>query len=62
MTYELIVRSQAQADIAAITRWYEKKEGGLGNYFLLCLDASLDVLKRYPTAPRIIKHEYRRFL
>lgn len=60
MSYEIIVRSEAQSDIQEIVRWYEKKEKGLGNYFLLCLDASLESLKRYPTAARIIRHEYRR--
>ncbi|MBC2605737.1 type II toxin-antitoxin system RelE/ParE family toxin [Pelagicoccus albus] len=60
MRYELIVRNEAQSDIREIVRWYEKKEKGLGNYFLLCLDASLESLKRFPTAARIIRHEYRR--
>ena len=62
MSYELIVRSGAQSDIQEIVLWYEKKERGLGNYFLLCLDASLESLKRFPTAARIIRHEYRRLL
>lgn len=60
MSYELIVRSEAQADISKIARWYETKEKGLGAYFLLCLDASFESLKRYPTAARLIRHEYRR--
>ena len=45
MSYELIVRREAQSDIQEIVRWYEKKERGLGNYFLLCLDASFESLK-----------------
>lgn len=60
MSYELVIRSQAQSDIAEILQWYEQREKGLGNYFLLCLDASFEALKRYPTANRIIRHEYRR--
>lgn len=60
MSFELIIRSQAESDIAEITLWYERKQKGLGNYFLLCLDASLQALKRYPTANRIIYHQYRR--
>lgn len=60
MSHELIVRSEAQFDIHEIVRWYEKKEKGLGNYFLLCLDASLESLRRYPNAARIVRHEYRR--
>ncbi|TVP80873.1 MAG: hypothetical protein EA353_02690 [Puniceicoccaceae bacterium] len=61
MSFQLIIRNRAQCDIAEILEDYEEKENGLGAYFLLCLDASLEALSRYPTAPRIIKHEYRRF-
>ena len=61
MIYEIIVRNRAQSEIAEIIQNYEEKEKGLGGYFLLCLDASLEALKRYPTAPRILRHEYRRF-
>ncbi len=60
MSYELIIRSQAQADIAEILTWYDEREKGLGDYFLICLDASFEALKRYPTANRIVRHEYRR--
>jgi hypothetical protein len=61
VNYELIIRNRAQVEIAAILEQYEEKEKGLGTYFLLCLDASLEALKRYPTVPRIVRHEYRRF-
>ena len=61
MSFELIIRNQAQNDIAEILEDYESKEKGLGAYFLLCLDASLEALRRFPSAPRIIRHEYRRF-
>ncbi len=57
MSYELIIRDRAQIEIAEIKEWYEDKEEGLGSYFLLCLDASLEAMRRYPTAPRIIRHE-----
>ena len=61
MTYEVIIRNRAQVEIVEIMEWYEEKEEGLGSYFLLCLDASIDAMRRYPTAPRTIRHEYRRF-
>ncbi len=60
MSYELIIRDRAQIEIAEIKEWYEDKEEGLGSYFLLCLDASLEAMRRYSTAPRIITHEYRK--
>ena len=62
MNFELIIRNQAQSDIAEILEDYERKEKGLGAYFLLCLDASFEALRRFPSAPRIVLHEYRRFL
>lgn len=61
MNYELVIRNRAQVEIAEIMRGYEERGEGLGRYFLLCFDASLEALSRYPTAPRIVRHEYRRF-
>lgn len=61
MSFEIIVRPGAQKDIEAIFQWYEEKEPGLGDYFILCLDASLARIARSPTAHRIVRHEYRRF-
>ena len=61
MNFELFIRNQAQNDIAEILEGYEKKERGLGAYFLICLDASFEALRRFPSAPRVVWHEYRRF-
>ena len=61
MDSKIIVRDEAQKEIAEIFEWYESKEPGLGHYFILCLDASLEQLARNPGVYRIIKHEYRRF-
>lgn len=61
MGYEILIRPKAQQDIERIFCWYEEKELGLGHYFILCLDASIEQLARFPTAYRIIRHEYRRF-
>ena len=60
MSFCIIIRKEAEKDIVAISRWYESKEPGLGNHFLLCLDATFSSIKRNPTAARIIRHEYRR--
>ena len=49
MSYELIIRDRAQIEIAEIKQWYEDNEEGLESYFLLCLDASLEAMRRYPT-------------
>ena len=33
MSLRLIVRSEAEADLAGIVRWYEEKQAGLGRQF-----------------------------
>lgn len=61
MGYDVIIRHEAQRDIERIFAWYEDKEVGLGHYFIICLDASIEQLTRYPTVHRMVRHEYRRF-
>ena len=57
MDYGLTVRSGAQADIVRIIEWYEEKEEGLGDYFVICLDASLN---RNGDGPSFFVFLYRR--
>ena len=62
MKYELIIRSCAENDIAEAVRWYEKKVNGLGENFLLSLDAALRTITRNPEAfPKVYKG-FRRIL
>lgn len=61
MDYQVIIRNRAQVEIVEIMEWYEEREKGLGQYFILCLEASIESLRRYPTAYRILQKEYRRF-
>jgi toxin ParE1/3/4 len=46
----------AKADIACIYGWYEAHQAGLGERFLANVDAVVEVLKRFPTAYRAIRH------
>ncbi len=36
--YQIIIRNRAQVEIVEIMQWYDEKEKGLGQYFLLCLE------------------------
>ena len=48
MSYQLIVRKDAEHDIAEAYVWYEDKRGGLGDEFVFCLDACVSALIRNP--------------
>ena len=62
MSYQLVIRSSAQCDIAELALRYNRKESGLGEWFLICLDAALQGLVRNAEIYRVIRHEYRRVL
>lgn len=66
MTRRLVVRAEAEADLAEAFDWYEDKREGLGADFLLQVDAGLEFIRRYPEAHPIEykqtrKHLIRRF-
>ncbi len=46
MTRSLIVRPEAEADIAHAFDWYEARVPGLGSEFLLVLDATFNSILR----------------
>ena len=48
MSYEIIVSSTAEADLASAFVWYEDKGINLGVDFIRCVDAALAGLKRIP--------------
>ena len=48
MTYQLIVRSKAEEQAAEAHAWYEEKFPGLGEDFLLCVEAILSSIARNP--------------
>lgn len=48
MVYELIVRPEAEEDIAEAFSWYEARRRGLGHDFLLQVDAAFRFLGRDP--------------
>jgi toxin ParE1/3/4 len=62
LSYGLIIRSSAQRDIADLALRYNRKEFGLGEWFLICLDAALQGVARNAEIYRVVRHEYRKVL
>jgi toxin ParE1/3/4 len=56
MSRRLIVRTEAEAEMADAFDWYEDRVPGLGSEFLLCVDAVLSAIQRTSQQyPRIYK-------
>lgn len=56
MSRELIIRPEAEADIAEAFGWYEARISGLGSEFLLVLDAVFNSILRDPDVyPQVYK-------
>jgi toxin ParE1/3/4 len=56
MSRELIIRPEAEADIASAFGWYEARVSGLRSQFLLVLDAVFNSIVRDPNVyPRVYK-------
>lgn len=56
MSRRLIVRSEAEAEMADAFDWYEDRVPGLGSEFLLCVDAVFSAIQRTPQQyPRVHK-------
>jgi hypothetical protein len=56
MNRDLIIRPEAEADIAQAFDWYETRVEGLGSEFLLVLDAAFHSIVRSPDSyPQIYK-------
>jgi plasmid stabilization system protein ParE len=50
MKLPLIITPEAEADLADAKSWYEKRREGLGDEFVLCVEAGLDHVLRSPSA------------
>ena len=59
MSRRLIVRPEAEAEMADAFDWYEGRVPGLGSEFLLCVDATFESLRRtphqFPRVHRIVR-------
>lgn len=59
---QLILRPEAEGDINNARKWYESQREGLGDEFLLAVEAQLAAIQRYPMAYRTIFQEVRHVL
>ena len=62
MIRELIVRPEAEAELAEASSWYEERFPGLGAEFLLCMDAAFIAIVRNPEMYPIVSKDIRRAL
>lgn len=62
MAVELVIAPETEQDIAEAYSWYEDRRAGLGEEFLSCVDACIQVICRMPEMYAIIHENYRRGL
>ena len=48
MSLRVVVRDEAEADIAEAALWYERRCAGLGNEFVRAVDLCFDLIARQP--------------
>jgi len=58
----LILAPEAEQDLDDAYQWYEDRRRGLGHDFLERVDASLQLIRRWPEAQAIVWEGYRRAL
>ena len=57
MSLPVIVRDEAEADIAEAAIWYERRSVGLGAEFVRSIDACLSLISRQPEIfPVVYRH------
>jgi toxin ParE1/3/4 len=59
---QIIVREDAESDIADAALWYESKSSGLGSEFLRSVDACLSDIARTPQRFPVVHRNLRRAL
>jgi len=62
MKKALIIRPDAERDVAEAYGWYEARVPGLGSDFLLSIDAALSSIQRTPKMYRTVYKDVRRGL
>jgi plasmid stabilization system protein ParE len=62
MAAELIIAPEAQQDVDEAYSWYEDRRPGLGEEFLDCVDACIQVVLRMPELYAKAHLDYRRAL
>lgn len=59
MSLPVILRDDAEQDIAEATQWYENRERGLGLEFIRCIDACVMQISRAPELAPVMYRDAR---
>ncbi len=62
MRPRLIIRPEAEAELAEAFDWYERRVPGLGADFLAAVDAALDAILSHPLQHPVVRGAVRRAL
>ncbi len=62
MVEHLRILPEAVADAGEAYLWYEERRPGLGQEFLDCVDACVEIIRRNPELFEIVHENYRRAL
>lgn len=62
MSYKLILRQEAERDLAEARKWYNEMVPGLGSDFLAVVERALESIQENPARFPIIHREVRRAL
>ena len=60
--YKLIIKPFAEEDAKDAANWYNEKREGLGNEFLLALEAALNAIQRNPNHYQVVYKGLKRAL
>ena len=62
MAAELIFTAEVEQDLQEAYDWYERRRFGLGEDFIGCVDASIELIRRHPELYAKVHEDYRRAL
>jgi plasmid stabilization system protein ParE len=62
LSYSLALRPEAADELRSAYLWYETKRAGLGDEFLLCVEAALARVRENPFVGRKVHRHVRRVL
>ena len=62
MSRTLVIRPEAEDDLADAKRWYDRREDGLGTELVERVEAALDTIRTIPLAPAVVFEDIRRVL
>jgi plasmid stabilization system protein ParE len=60
MKLPMIITPEAEADLADARTWYNRQRAGLGEEFLLSVEAAFDLIRRMPEAGTEVRPGVRR--